>query len=137
MKRLHQAVGVMGLIIFLLTGQYLRRRYPNIDEMADSVRMLLRSRHLYIMLAGALNLGIGLYFTPRPPGWRKAVHLIGSVLILIAPVLLITAFFTEPQFGIRQTPWSHYGLYAIFGGVVLHLISSAGQSREATAPLKA
>jgi hypothetical protein len=54
MKRLHQAVGVMGLIIFLLTGQYLRRRYPHIDEIADSVRMLLRSRHLYIMLAGAL-----------------------------------------------------------------------------------
>jgi hypothetical protein len=137
MKRLHQAVGVTGLIIFVLTGQYLRRRYPHIDEMADGMRMLLRSRHLYIMLAGALNLGIGLYFTARPPGWRKLVQVTGSVLILIAPALLITAFFTEPQLGILQTPWSHYGLYAIFGGVILHLISSAGQSREAAPPLKA
>lgn len=133
MKRLHQAVGVMGLIIFILTGQYLRRRYPDIAEMAEGVRMLLRSRHLYIMLAGALNLGIGLYFTPRPPGWRKVVQVIGSALILIAPARLILAFFTEAQRGILQTPWSHYGLYAIFGGVVLHLISSAGPGREATA----
>src|ERR1700742_5124740 len=100
MRRLHQAVGVMGLLVFVLTGQYLRRRYPNIDEMADGMRMLLRSRHLYIMLASALNLGLGLYFTSRPAGWRKAVQIIGSSLILIAPALLISAFFTEPQQGI-------------------------------------
>jgi len=137
MKRLHQAVGVMGLIVFVLTGQYLRRRYPNIDEVADSMRMMLRSRHLYIMLASALNLGLGLYFTSRPAGWRRAVQMLGSGLILIAPALLISAFFTEPQQGILQTAWSHFGLYAIFGGVVLHLISSAGQRRAAAAPLKA
>ena len=89
MKKLHLAVGILTLIAFILTGQYLRRVYPNMAGVDDGMRMLLRSRHLYIMLVGALNTALGLYLIRQARGWRSLVQRLGSVLLLVAPVLLI------------------------------------------------
>jgi hypothetical protein len=125
MKRLHLVVGVLTLIAFILTGQYLRRVYPDMSAVGDGIRMMLRSRHLYIMLAGAVNTALGLYLTVHAPGWRLGAQRLGSALLLVAPVLLIVAFFTEPPRGLFETRFSHFGLYAVFGGIVLHLISGA------------
>jgi len=123
MKTLHLSVGVFVVIIFLLTGQYLSFRYPNIGEMDTGLRLLLRSRHIYILLAGTLNIGLGLYFSYRPRRWRKNMQVIGSGLLILASLLLIAAFFYEPGRTSLGTPLSHFGLYAIFGGTMLHLIS--------------
>ncbi|HJQ26001.1 MAG TPA: hypothetical protein VKA60_18935 [Blastocatellia bacterium] len=124
MKRLHLVVGVLTLIVFILTGQYLRRAYPNMTGVDDGLRMLLRSRHLYIMLAGAVNTALGLYLTGQAPGWRTLVQRTGSVLLLIAPVLLIVGFFVEAPRGQLDRPLAPFGLYAVFGGIVLHLLSA-------------
>ena len=123
MKTLHLAVGVFVVVIFLLTGQYLSFRYPNMDEVDDGLRLLLRSRHIYILLAGTLNIGLGLYFSYRPARWRRNMQLIGSTFLLLASFLLIAAFFYEPGRADLDTPLSHYGLYAVFAGTMLHLIS--------------
>ncbi|MEN3336175.1 MAG: hypothetical protein V7641_5540 [Blastocatellia bacterium] len=131
MKKLHLAVGILTLIAFILTGQYLRRVYPNMIGVDDGMRMLLRSRHLYIMLAGALNTALGLYLIRQAHGWRIIVQRLGSLLLLVAPVLLIVAFFTEPQRGLLETRFAHLGLYSIFGGIVLHLLSGAWPKRQA------
>src|SRR5690242_4884050 len=102
MKRLHLVMGILTLIAFVLTGQYLRRVYPDMAGVNDGMRMMLRSRHLYIMLAGALNAALGLYLIQPTRVWRKAVQGLGSLLILAAPVLLTVAFFTEPQHPIPE-----------------------------------
>lgn len=125
MKRLHLVVGVLALIAFILTGQYLSHAYPNMTGVGDGLRMLLRSRHLYLMLAGAVNTALGLYLTARAPGWRTVVQRTGSVLLLIAPVLLIAGFFVDAPSGQLDRPLAPFGLYAVFGGIVLHLISGA------------
>src|SRR5690242_18316476 len=134
MKKLHLIVGVLTLIMFIITGQYLSRAYPNMVGVSDGLRMLLRSRHLYIMLAGAVNAALGLYLTRQARGWRLVVQRLGSALLLVAPVLLIVAFFIEAPRGNLNAPLAPFGLYAVFGGIALHLISGARAGRDATEP---
>jgi Na+-driven multidrug efflux pump len=134
MRKLHLIVGVLTLIAFIITGQYLSRAYPGMAGVDDGLRMLLRSRHLYIMLAGAVNVALGLYLSGRARGWRAAVRRLGSALLLVAPVLLIVAFFTEAPRGRMDAPLAPFGLYAVFGGTVLHLIGGARAGRETADP---
>ena len=134
MKKLHLIAGVLTLIAFILTGQYLRRAYPNMAGIDDGLRMLLRSRHLYIMLAGAVNAALGLYLTRQARGWRLIVQRLGSALLLVAPVLLIVAFFTEAARGQMNAPLAPFGLYAVFGGIVLHLAGGAWAGRDTAEP---
>jgi hypothetical protein len=134
MKKLHLIVGVLTLIAFILTGQYLSRAYPGMAGVDDGLRMMLRSRHLYIMLAGAVNVALGLYLTRRAGGWRVTVQRLGSVLLLVAPLLLIAGFFTEAPRGRMDAPLAPFGLYAVFGGIVLHLIGGARAGRETPEP---
>ena len=130
MKKLHLVVGILSLIAFVLTGQYLKRVYPGMPGMDDGMRMMLRSRHLYIMLAGAVNTGLGLYLVDAGGGWRRTLQRIGSVLIAVAPAVLIAAFFIEPGRGGAGARIGPPGLIAIFGGMVLHLISNARLRRK-------
>jgi hypothetical protein len=136
MKKLHLIVGVLTLIMFIITGQYLSRAYPNMVGVDDGLRMLLRSRHLYIMLAGAVNAALGLYLSRQARGWRLVVQRLGSALLLVAPVLLIVAFFTEAPRGNMNAKLAPFGLYSVFGGIVLHLISGARAGRDATEPAR-
>ena len=134
MKKLHLIIGVSTLIAFILTGQYLRRAYPNMAGVDDGLRLLLRSRHLYIMLAGAVNAALGLYLTQQAHGWRLIAQRLGSALLLVAPVLLIVAFFTEAPRGDMNAKLAPFGLYAVFGGIALHLIGGARAGRDTAEP---
>ena len=63
MKRFHLIFGFVVIIIFLLTGQYMDKFLQHLEGMADGPRMMYRTRHIYILLSGLLNLAIGTYFT--------------------------------------------------------------------------
>ena len=69
MKRFHLIIGLTVIVIFLLTGQYME--YVHNRLLPDGTRMLYRSRHIYLLLAGLLNLAIGIYLTARQ-GWRRS-----------------------------------------------------------------
>jgi hypothetical protein len=126
MKRLHIIVGLAVVIVFLLTGQYME--YVGNRLLPDGMRMLYRSRHIYLLLAGLLNLGIGTYISPRPPGWGRRLQVAGSVLIVIAPGLLLAGFFSEPRKGPDQTMVAALGIFAVAIGTMLHQLS--GLKRE-------
>lgn len=131
MRLLHKVVGIGVVIIFLLTGQYLERYYPHMDEVGDGMRMLFRSRHIYILLAGLVNLGIGIYFSYWKTRWRKTLQLIGSTLVLIAPFLLLAAFFYEPTATAKLSrPFTLPGIVALLSGTLLHLISGARAGKD-------
>lgn len=125
MKLLHQIIGVIVVVIFLLTGQYLKLYYPHMDEVGDGMRMLLRSRHIYILLAGLLNIGIGAYFSYRKERWRRVVQLTGSSFVLIAPFLLLVAFFYEPPLRNLQRTFTLPAIVSLLVGTLLHLLSGA------------
>jgi hypothetical protein len=65
--------------------------------------------------------GIGTYFSYRDERWRRGLQVAGSALIIVAPVLLIAAFFSEPKLAGMQRHWTLPGVVAVFAGTLLHL----------------
>ena len=98
--------------------EYLHNR-----QLPDGQRMLYRSRHIYLLLAGLLNLVIGIYLTARQ-GWRRTLQIVGSLLIVFAPGPLLAGFFSEPDKGPEQTMLAPLGIFAVALGTLFHLISS-------------
>ena len=122
MRRLHFILGCFTVIAFLITGQLMRHHSPPLDTMSDGMRLLYRSRHIYILAAGLLHLILGIYWRSFD-GRRQHLQTAGSLLLATSVPLLISAFFVEPARGqLAATPWSHYGLYALFGGTMLHAL---------------
>ena len=119
------------MVAFLLTGQYMDKFYNHMVGVPDPQRLLYRTRHIFILLAGLLNLGIGAYFTYRIETWRRRAQLLGSLLIFAASFLFLIAFFYEPNMGNLRTPLSHWGTYTIATGALLHVISGVREKRVA------
>jgi hypothetical protein len=120
-------VGVAAVVAFLITGQLIRHHSPPMTALSDTVRLMHRSRHIYILAAGLVNLMLGLYWQRRPHGWRRAVQTAGSTLLMVAPILLVVAFAVEPDRGFHEdTLLSHAGLYLLFAGSMLHVVAGAG-----------
>lgn len=127
MKRFHLIFGIVVVLIFLLTGQYMDKFLHHLAGMPDGPRMLYRTRHIYILLSGLLNLGIGTYFSYGVTRWRRILQFLGSGLIVAATALFIAGFFSEPKLAGLETPWSGQGIYLIAYGTLLHLFSGLGQ----------
>jgi len=126
-KRFHLIFGLLLVIIFLLTGQYMDRVHNHLQGMADGPRMLYRTRHIYILLSGLLHLGIGSYFRYRSERVRRILQLLGSLLITVAPIFFIIGFFQEPQLTSLYVPLSKYGIILVAIGTLLHLVSSVNE----------
>ncbi len=128
MKMLHLITGSAIVFIFLLTGQYMDFHTPKMDELNDGTRMMLRSRHIYILLAGLLNLGLGSYFIYREQSWRRILQVIGSVLIIAAPFVLLVAFFHEPKLAGLPASLTLTAVIALLTGTIFHSLSGMRQS---------
>jgi Kef-type K+ transport system membrane component KefB len=103
----------------------MRRHVPAVSEMDNTVRMLYRSTHIYILAAALVNIGVGSYYQNRTGRWQRIVQTIGSIFILVPPLLLLMAFFTEPLLSRLQRPYSRPGVVMLAIGILLHLISGA------------
>jgi len=123
MRTLHLSVGAAVLVAFLLTGQYMDYLDVRSGSLGETTRVMFRSRHIYVLLAGLVNLGVGAYFVRREAGWRRNLQLAGSLSVLVAPALLLVAFFAEP--GGPELP-RHFTLPAVellTAGTILHALS--------------
>jgi len=120
--------GVAVFIVFLLTGQYMDRYFHHLVGMPDGPRLLYRTRHIFILFSGLLNVGIGAYLVQRPERWQRILQLLGSILITLASLLLILGFFYDTTRGDLRAPLSHSGIYAIAVGTLFHLFSSLTES---------
>lgn len=131
MRRLHLGVGVFAVVTFLITGQFMRHHIPPMLALSDSVRLMFRSRHIYILAAGLVNLILGVYLQRQAEGWRRAVQSVGSALLITSPALLVLAFAVEPSHGFRaEMRWSAAGLYVLFLGSMAHLVCGPVTSEQ-------
>ena len=123
MKRLHLWTGALTLLAFLLSGQYMDYLEVRTNALGETARVMFRSRHIYMLLAGLVNLGVGAYFSYRERGWQKGLQLAGSALVILAPALMVAAFFAEPgEPGLKR----HFTLPAVVilsAGTLLHALS--------------
>jgi hypothetical protein len=127
MKRFHLIFGVVILIAFLLTGQYMDRVHEHLRNMPDGPRMLYRTRHIFILFSGLLHLGLGAYFRYRSDAGRRLLQALGSVLVTIASVLFIIAFFYEPHLTHLYAPVSKAGVIMTAVGALLHALSGVNE----------
>ena len=101
--------------------------HPNMEQLSAELRMMYVSRHIYVLAAALVNVVLGLYLQLQQSRWRRALQIVGSVLILVPVFLLLRAFVAEPPLGFPGRGWRSYlGLIALFVGVMVHLVANAG-----------
>src|SRR4030095_9934829 len=97
MKRIHLFFGISLFVVFVLTGQYMDKFLNHLHGMADGPRLLYRSRHIYILLAALINIGLGTYLSYQTELWRRVLQIVGSFFVVLASAVAIVAFFYEPR----------------------------------------
>ncbi len=123
-KGLHFWIGLIGVFVFILTGQYMHHEYNHLKDMPDGARMLFRSGHIYFLLAAVINFVMGVYMIRAHARVSQVFQMLVSTLFLLSLFFLLLGFFTEPHMDELLRPYSRIGLYAIFGGVVLLFMQS-------------
>ena len=132
MRRIHLALGMVALLAFAATGMVMRTHTPRLRTLGDDVRLMYRSRHIYFFASGMANVLLGVYLVPSRAAWRRGFQRAGSILFLGAPVLLCAAFFSETGHGLAGSLWqSTLGLFALFGGTILHFLGADSSKSSA------
>ncbi len=126
----HLWTGLIGVVAFLGTGLYMRASFPDLYAGDEAVRYMYRANHIYLLFASALNLAMGVQLTAIADGWKAASGRAGSMLILVAPVVLLVAFFVEPPIASPKRMITFVGVVSSALGVGLQL-PRVWQRREA------
>jgi hypothetical protein len=121
---LHRWLGLATIALFLVTGALMRSHHVHLLPVDSALRMLFRSRHIYLLFSGLINVSVGLRFVLPSSGRGSRAALAGSVLTLTSPVLFAVAFFLEPMHSGRLSPVSRFGVFAAFLGVLLYSLGT-------------
>lgn len=133
------AVGMVALLAFILTGQYMDRVHDHLAGMPDGPRLLYRSAHIYLLFAALLNLLMGAYLRLADHRGVRIMQQAASVVLLTLPVLFTVAFFREPSLAGLERPWARPAIYLSVAAVLAHVLaqrqasavgSGRGQARE-------
>jgi hypothetical protein len=124
MRRVHLVWGILVLLAFAASGQVMLRHVPPMRLLGDDVRLMYRSRHIYLLGSGIANVLLGLYVAPRKRRWERAFQYVGSFLLLAAPVFLGLAFLAETGHGLDRTWRSTQGLKMMLAGTILHFVAA-------------
>jgi magnesium-transporting ATPase (P-type) len=125
MDRLHLVFGIVLFVVFLVTGRFMRWDFPDKEIIAPEFRILMRSRHIYILLSSLIHILLGVYLQIRAPAWRRNLQIFASVLLMGGSVLLVWAFVYETYVLRQYSEVSRFALYATLAGTVFHLFGGA------------
>ncbi|CAI8447522.1 MAG: Uncharacterised protein [Polaribacter sejongensis] len=128
--KIHFYFGIIIVIIFLLTGQYMHHTFDHLKDMELMNRALFRAGHLYILLFGLINVSLGTHFRISDINFVKKIQLFGSAIIFIATFLVIYGFFTELPTEQIERPLTRNSLYLILFGVSVHGLISLIKKKE-------
>jgi hypothetical protein len=129
LRMAHLVVGLIAIVAFLVTGMLMSAHEPPVMKMDWDQRLLFNSRHIYLMSAGLVNLAMGIHYLLPTSRARHGAAVIGSLLALGSAVMLFFAFFAEPMAGRLPGGTSSYGLFALFGGVLIYTVASLAGRR--------
>ncbi len=99
----------------------MRVDFPDKDLIPQDLRLLMRSRHIYILLSSLIHICLGIYLRIHAETWRKSLQIFGSVLLFAGSFLFVWAFFHETYTTQKFSEISRFALYATLGGTVFHL----------------
>ena len=130
LRWVHLAIGLICFFVFTTTGSYMRADFPDKEAIPQEFRILMRSRHIYILFSALIHLALGIYFQLRPERWRKIVQFAGSLVLVISSVLLVWAFAAETYSYQQFSEISRFGIYTSLAAVLLHLIGGLGRKHD-------
>ncbi len=125
LKLLYLSKGILTVLIFLATRQYLKHKFPSKEGMDLAFRVMQRSRHIFILLSGLVLSGIGIYFQYARTRLFVMIPYLAFALLFAVNALFIYAFFYEVYVSfIPKTPIIHYAAYLVLGGVGLNFVGT-------------
>ena len=123
LRQYHAAIGALALAAFVLSGQYMHLRLGHLHDMPDVPRLMYRSSHIYLLLAGLLNVVLGMYLHVRDVRSGRWMQIAGSAMLMASPALFGWSFWVESQQPSIERHLLRLGIYLCFGGVLLHAAS--------------
>ncbi|WP_422362086.1 hypothetical protein [Reichenbachiella sp.] len=114
----HAIVGLLTFVIFLQTGWYMKTN--DIGNLSDTERMIYRAGHIYFLFSGLLNLSIGVQLQFSTAAWKKKVQYVGSILLLVSPVIFLYGFYQEANLGHIERAMTRIGIFLSLAGTGLH-----------------
>lgn len=120
----HLWVGLTTLVRFAITGQLMD--HWNLDQLPieSAPRQLYRSRHIYLLFGGLVNVAVSLRFVLPASGEGARVAVVGSALMLVAPVFLTIAFFREPPLLGHSTIFTIIGVICTYVGLLCYFLGT-------------
>jgi hypothetical protein len=122
MNWVHLIFGLVLFLVFIMSGTFMRADYPDKDAIPQELRLLMRSRHIYILFSSLIHLALGAYLQLGSKTGPRILQFAGSVMLIFSSFILISAFGVESYSLQRFSDISRYGIYASLGGVVLHVL---------------
>ena len=119
----HLIVGLIMFVIFVTTGKFMRIDFPDKDAIPQELRLLMRSRHIYILFSALIHLVLGTYYQAGKQTAARILQYSGSVSLTAASILLVWAFITETYALQHFSDLSRNGIYLSLVGVGLHLLT--------------
>jgi len=121
---LHRSVGWATLGMFLISGMYMRSRFPEAYAASEGIRYQYRANHLYLLFGALLNLLLARYFVAAVSAARRRAQMVGSTLLLFLPAALVWAFLMEPPQASPHRPATALGIVMAAAGTLLHVLAS-------------
>lgn len=121
LAKYHFWFGLIGIIVFILTGQYMDIMHDQLTEMNAAPRMMYRSAHIYLLLTSLCNLFYSRadFINCSLPKW---VSFFISISVLAAPIFMVLEFFFGAHSMIEERGFLMIGLYPLFACSVLLII---------------
>jgi len=117
----HLIFGILLFILFTVTGRFMRVDFPDKDTISPELRVLMRSRHIYILFSALIHLVLGAYLRMGTDMRIRLLQYAGSLILVASSVYLVWAFITETYTLQHFSDLSRNGIYAALAGVGLHL----------------
>lgn len=134
LKKLHFFGGILFLIIFILSGQYMQHAFNGLQDLELFERMVFRAEHIYLLLTSLIHLSMGTYLRPYKRIPQKYIQLFASFLMFLATASFLYSFFHEMPSSEIERPFSRMGLYLMLAGVSFHGLLSLWKAKPDSNP---
>ena len=120
----HLWVGLATIVVFLGTGQLMDHWNMDAMPIESALRQLYRSRHIYLLFSGLVNVAVSMRFVLPASGEGSRVAVMGSLLMLASPAFLAGAFFVEPPRLGHTTFLTIVGVFASYLGLLCYCLGT-------------
>ena len=129
LKKFHLIAGLVTLLIFPLTGAYMRFHLAADFAASDRLRFSTRAGHVYILLSALIHISFGAYLRLSAKPWRTNLQMVASLLLFVSTALVIVAFFAESKVSLDR-PLSLLAMISALTGTLLHALIAAWEKPE-------